>query len=193
MGLTEFIRQIKDARKFAQKAHAGQFRRGKKGEKKLEFFTHPEAVAKIVWHVKSSNQIANLITAAYLHDTVEDNDDVNIEDIEEKFGKLVSSLVSELTSDKELIQKLSKEKYLTEKMLNMTSWGLVIKLADRLHNVQDIPEKLMSNDPEEQKWAKKYAKQTANIIKTLEEKRLLSSTQEELIELIKERIKGYYN
>ena len=69
----------------------------------------------------------------------------------------------------------------------MSSWALVIKLADRFHNLSDIKQKL-AGSPSDIKWAVKYSTQTKNIIETLERKRKLSQTQKQLICLIKDRI-----
>ena len=137
--LRNFIHTVKDAKKFARKAHEGQFRAG--GD---PYIIHPEAVAKIVHDVKISKEIANLIAAAYLHDTIEDCD-VTLFDIKIRFGELVMSLVQELTSDEEKIQISGKEDYLIDKMLSMSSWALVIKLADRYHNLKDF-KKIMKGD-----------------------------------------------
>ena len=71
--------------------------------------------------VKDSEYIAHLIAAAYLHDVVEDVEGMTLEIIEKEFGKLVMSLVGELTSDIEQIEIVGKEKYLIGKMLNMSS------------------------------------------------------------------------
>lgn len=191
MELSEFIKKVKKARKYGEEKHKGQWRRSKKDGKRVEFFEHPKEVAQIVWSLKNSHRITDLIIAAYLHDTVEDTD-ASLEEIKKEFGDLVASLVDELTSDTKSLKEIGKKEYLKNKMLNMTSWGLIIKLADRLHNVQDVPEKLASDNNSDRKWAKKYAKQTGEIIRTLENERVLSSTQMELIELIKERIKEYY-
>lgn len=180
--LSQFISKVKSAKVYATEAHKGQKRRGGG-----DYITHPEAVAKIVHKVKRSKKIADLIAASYLHDTIEDTD-VNIDDIKEKFGNIVASLVEELSSNEEELEKIGKEKYLTRKMLNMSSWGLVIKLADRLHNVKDIPEKLLGSQSDKS-WARRYASQTNNIIKMLEKNRELSPTQQRLIKKIKKKIK----
>lgn len=184
--------KVLNARDFAKKAHEGQFRRDKdKFGNRLIYFTHPEKVAKIVNKLKTSKKIADLLIAAYLHDTMEDVPEIrdNPEIIKKEFGDLVYSLVKELTSDPDELKKYGKKQYLINKMLKMSSWGLVIKLADRLHNVSDIPSIMKSDDTDRQKWARRYARQTDTIIKKLEESRELSATQKRIIKKIKKKIK----
>ena len=182
--LTKFIRSVKKAKEFASDAHAGTFRKsvGDDGDK-VPYIIHPDIVARIVHEVKDSKQIADLIIAAYLHDTVEDTD-ITIEDIRGKFGDLVASLVSELTSDEEKIKLVGKEKYLIDKLLNMSSWALVIKLADRLHNLSDFEKILSGTDQKRKRWVKEYAKETRNIIDELDYGRDLSKTQRVLVDRI---------
>ncbi|CAG7580495.1 MAG: putative guanosine polyphosphate pyrophospho hydrolase/synthetase [uncultured marine phage] len=203
--LSNFISLVKPAKDLATKAHKGVYRKGRdeKGNK-IEYITHPEDVAKIVQKLKSSKYIAALIAAAYLHDTVEDTyvtydtirdmygedviSKIPVDDIDKKdIIELVVSLVHELTSDPEEIEKIGKEAHLTKKMLHMSSWALVIKLADRFCNLADIGQKL-DGSPSDVRWAVKYSTQTKNIIQSLEENRKLSSTQKQLICLIKGRI-----
>lgn len=203
--LSNFISIVKPAKDLATKAHKGVYRRGRdeKGNK-LEYITHPEEVARIVTKLKSSKYIAALVAAAYLHDTVEDTEvtydtirsiygteiinKISVDDIDkENIIELIVSLVKELTSDPEQIEKMGKEKYLIEKMLRMSSWGLVIKLADRIHNLKDINLKL-SGSPSDVRWAVKYSTQTKNIIDTLEKNRKLSATQKQAICIIRDKI-----
>jgi (p)ppGpp synthase/HD superfamily hydrolase len=186
---TDFVNIVKRARIFATKAHEGVFRKGKdhKGDR-LEYITHPIAVAKILHTHKSSHKISYLIAACMLHDTVEDVDWVTIEVIKEHFGELVSSLVEELTSDPKGIEKYGKEVYLTMKMTTMSTWGLGIKLADRLHNLSDVQSKIDSGTPSNIKWVVKYCVQTHNIIKGIEEGRTLTDTHKRIVEAIKKKI-----
>jgi len=183
--LGSFIKTVKDAKELATKAHHGVKRRG--GE---PYIIHPESVAKIVHDVKSSKEIASLIAAAYLHDTVEDTD-ITLDEIREKFGELVMSLVSELTNNDEKLKMLGKEEYLIDKMLNMSSWALVIKLADRLHNLKDFEKIMLGDNDKAKKWVNNYAKQTKSIIDNLKWYRKLSSTQKVLVNRIKKGIKPY--
>jgi len=187
--LTDFVTLVKRARIFATKAHKGVFRKGvdSNGDK-LEYITHPIAVGKILHTYKKSHRIAILVAVCMLHDTVEDVEWVTIEVIREEFGDLIASLVDELTSDPKGIEKYGKEQYLINKMSFMSSWGLCIKLADRIHNLSDVQSKIDSGKKSNIKWAIKYSSQTNNIILALESNRTLTDTHKILIEVIKERI-----
>jgi (p)ppGpp synthase/HD superfamily hydrolase len=121
------------------------------------------------------------MTAAFLHDTVEDTPTTLME-IKNKFGNLVASLVKELTSDSDKIKKLGKTEYLSNKMTEeLTDYALVLKLADRLDNVSDFPKATAS-------FVEKYKKETNSILNKLEE-RDLTGTQKKLIAAIKEKLK----
>lgn len=182
--LRKFITKVKTAYKFAEDAHRGVKRKGG-----APYFEHPDAVAKIVHDVKNSEKIADLIAAAYLHDTVEDVEGVTVERIREIFGDLVASLVDELTSDLDKIAISGKEEYLTDKMIGMSSWALVIKLADRLHNLSDFKEIMSGTNEKRKKWVIKYANQTKNIMDELEWYRELSTTQKKLVNRIRKKLR----
>lgn len=178
MRINEIITEdVKQALQYATQAHAGQERSG--GD---PYITHPVRVANIVKKYKSSHNIDSLIAAAYLHDTIEDTDTTH-EALHDLFGGLVASLVVELTSDVEEIKKVGKKNYLAKKMAHdLTSYALVIKLADRLDNVKDIA---TAKTPE---WRAKYKAETEHIMDYLEKNRVLSGTHKKLIELIRAKI-----
>jgi GTP pyrophosphokinase len=172
--ITEDLRQVLN---YATKQHQGQTRSG--GE---PYITHPVRVAQIVKQYKDSHNIDALIAAAYLHDTIEDTDTTH-EALHDLFGGLVASLVVELTSDLKEIKKVGKKDYLAKKMAHdMSSYGLVIKLADRLDNVKDIS---TAKTPE---WRQKYRLETEHIMDYLEKNRVLSGTHKKLIELIRAKL-----
>lgn len=161
---------------YATKQHSGQTRSGG-----APYIEHPKSVANFVQQFKRSHNLDDLISAALLHDTVEDTDTTH-EDLEKMFGGLVASLVKELTSDKEEIKRIGKTEYMKHKMAAMTSWALVIKLADRLDNVQDIA---TAKTPE---WRAKYRRETEEVLSHLEEVRHLSDTHKRIIHAIREKL-----
>jgi len=129
----ELIRQAFDV---AVDAHKDQ--RRKTGE---PYIYHPIAVAKIV-----ANEIglgATSIACALLHDVVEDSDDYDFDDIERLFGETIARIVNGLTK----ISRLNKEQEASiqaenfRKMLltlNDDVRVILIKIADRLHNMQTM-------------------------------------------------------
>jgi (p)ppGpp synthase/HD superfamily hydrolase len=175
---------VKKAFDFAEMAHAGQYRKIDKDGEKLDYFSHPKQVAELVYLLKNSKEIESLVMAALLHDVAEDTE-YTLEEIKETFGELVFSLVKELTNNPVDRGDMSKEKYLIKKMLQMTSWGLVIKLCDILHNIDGLK---FSKSKDEIKFAKYYINQTKNIMNTLKEKRDLTGTQKTIIGLIEDKL-----
>jgi len=135
------IKRIREAYKFADEAHLGQFRAS--GE---PYITHPIAVAGICaeWRLD-----AQAIMAALMHDAMEDCGVTKTELIE-RFGAPTAELVDGLTKlDK--LQFSTKEESQAEsfrKMLLAMARDvrvILIKLADRLHNMRTmqamVPEK----------------------------------------------------
>lgn len=176
----EYVESLREnsakALEYAVKAHKGQFR-----SDGSEYVKHPERVAEFVKKFKKSHNMDALISAAYLHDTIEDTNTTH-EDLEKMFGGLIASMVKELTSDKDEISKVGKDEYLAKKMAKMSSWSLVIKLADRLDNVQDIA---TAKTPE---WRRKYKAETEMILSRLEKDRELSSTHKKIIRAIRDKL-----
>jgi guanosine-3',5'-bis(diphosphate) 3'-pyrophosphohydrolase len=128
------IELVWEAYRYSDKAHLGQKRIG--GE---SYISHPVSVACIAseFHLDSPS-----IQAALLHDVVEDTPST-ADDIEEKFGVQVAKLVDGLS-------KLDKVQFANDteaqaenfrKMLLAMSKDvrvILIKLADRLHNMQTL-------------------------------------------------------
>lgn len=175
---TQFIYEAStlQAMRYATKAHKGQTRSS--GE---PYIAHPKSVARFLRKYKTSKNLDKLVQASLLHDTIEDTDTTH-EDLEKMFGGLVASLVGELTSDKKQIEKIGKKEYLSQKMANMSSYALAIKLADRLDNVQDIA---TAKTPE---WRAKYKKETIGILQRLQSERKLSATHKKIIKAIKAKL-----
>lgn len=180
LSLKNYVTQLREnsaaALKYAVKAHEGQFR-----SDGTPYVKHPERVAAFVQKFKKSHNLDALISAAYLHDTIEDTDTTH-EDLQKMFGGLIASLVKELTSDAEKVKSMGKDEYLADKMTKMSSWALVIKLADRLDNVKDIA---TAKTPE---WRRKYRAETEKILSRLEKDRELSNTHKELIKAIRDKL-----
>lgn len=162
---------------YARNAHKGQMR----SDNKTPYIVHPTRVAQSVIQYKKSHNIDALVSAAYLHDTLEDTS-ATFEELQKLFGILVASLVQELTSDKDKIKQVGKTAYLSHKMATMSSYGLVIKLADRLDNVQDI------KTAKSEAWRQKYKAETEQILSYIEKNRLLSNTHQRIIKAIRDKI-----
>jgi (p)ppGpp synthase/HD superfamily hydrolase len=119
---------------FAIVKHKGQ----KRKVSNADYIVHPVLVSYLAAQYKKSKALENLICAAILHDTVEDTK-TTYNDILKRFGMPVASLVFELTSDEKEVKRVGKLEYLKTKMAGMSSYGLFLKLCDRLANVMDHP------------------------------------------------------
>ena len=127
-------RLVREAYRFADAAHLGQFRADGK-----PYITHPIAVAGMVADWKLD---AQAVMAALMHDTIEDRGVTKAELIE-KFGAPTADLVDGLTKlDK--LQFSTREEGQAEsfrKMLLAMARDVrvvLVKLADRLHNMRTI-------------------------------------------------------
>ena len=120
---------VKKAIHWAKKYHNGQFR--KSGE---PFYTHPLEVA---YMVSNYNLKTDVIIASILHDIIEDTE-VTVEMIQDDFGWRIAEMVDRLTRDKPGGIKLSVEEVLNNAYYLKDMEVLLIKLFDRLHNMQTI-------------------------------------------------------
>lgn len=128
------INRIREAYRFADNAHLGQFRAS--GE---PYISHPIAVAEICAGWKLD---ADSILAALLHDVIEDQD-VSKQEIAERFGTEVAEIVDGVTKLERLeyATKAEQQAESFRKMLLAMSRDvrvILIKLADRLHNIRTL-------------------------------------------------------
>ncbi len=122
------------AYRFAAQAHTGQQRRS--GE---DFVLHPIGAARICAQLRLDDET---IAAALLHDVVEDTD-ADIADVRGEFGEQVAKLVEGVT-------KLTRVHFQSREQAEAENYRklimamaedarvILIKLADRLHNLREI-------------------------------------------------------
>jgi hypothetical protein len=125
---------VERAREFATKAH--QRINHQRKYSKQPYHVHLEAVARRVANVTDD---AEMIAAAWLHDTVEDTP-ATLEDIEEYFGAAVAELVEELTdvskpSDGNRVQRKAIDRLHSSQA---SARSKTVKLADLIDNCKDI-------------------------------------------------------
>lgn len=128
------IERIKEAYRYADDAHLGQFR--KSGE---PYITHPIAVASILaeWHLDCA-----AIQAGLMHDVLEDTGHSKNE-MAKKFGTVTAEIVDG-------VSKLDKLKFSSNEVAQAESFKkmllamskdvrvILVKLADRLHNLRTL-------------------------------------------------------
>ena len=133
---------IERAYRKAEIAHAGQFR--KSGE---PYVTHCVAVAQILADMKLD---AEAIAAALLHDVLEDNHDVTLDELREEFNDSIAAMVDAVTKLTKLSSQAEvdrRERHSDRKlesirkmllMMNSDVRIALVKLADRLHNMRTL-------------------------------------------------------
>ncbi|MBR5027109.1 bifunctional (p)ppGpp synthetase/guanosine-3',5'-bis(diphosphate) 3'-pyrophosphohydrolase [Candidatus Saccharibacteria bacterium] len=169
--------RILKAVELARKAHEGQFR--KTGE---PYIVHPMAVKKILeeWGMDEDTIIAGV-----LHDTVEDTS-VTLDDIRKEFGESVAFLVDGVTKlstaragmrDIDTYLPETKDNFLRLLIaLGADIRVLIIKLADRLHNIRT----LSALPPDKQK---KIAKETLEVFAPLADRLNMGQLRVEMSDL----------
>ncbi|MDT8382063.1 MAG: HD domain-containing protein [Brevefilum sp.] len=129
---------ILDAVVFAAEKHQGQVRKNKHHS---PYITHPLLVAKAIYEIGTIDE-TYILTAAILHDTLEDTR-TTAQEIADRFGDRVLSIVLEVTDDKSE-EKMDRKRNQVIHAPNLSYEGRIIKLADKLINFRDI-----LNDPPE--------------------------------------------
>ena len=115
---------------FATKAHEGQFRKGTK----RPYIVHPLEVGEIVATLTFDEEI---ISAALLHDTIEDCQGITREVLAREFSERVAALVAQESEDKS--KTWFERKSHTIEHLKYAPYEVrMIGLADKLSNIRDI-------------------------------------------------------
>lgn len=126
------ISNLLDAASFAAKRHTGHHR---KGQTREPYINHPLEVASLLANVGGVDDVDVLI-AAILHDTVEDVG-VTKGKIQERYGRRVADMVSEVTDDKSL-PKAERKRLQVEHAPHLSPGAKLVKLADKISNITDI-------------------------------------------------------
>lgn len=149
---------VERASDYATRAHQRIDQRRKYS--KQPYHVHLEAVARLVAGVTDD---AQMIAAAWLHDTVEDTP-ATLDDIEAQFGAAVAELVEELTD----ISKPSDGNRARRKAIDRqhsaqaSARAKTVKLADLIDNCRDITK----HDP---RFARVYLVEMAALLEVLRE------------------------
>jgi RelA/SpoT family (p)ppGpp synthetase len=157
---------------YAMRAHGEQKRAS--GD---PYFSHPLEVAAILTDLKLDDAT---IAAALMHDTIEDTE-VTRAEIDQMFGRDIGALVEGLTKLKklDLVTKEAKQAENLRKLLLAIANDvrvLLIKLADRLHNMRTL-----SHKPPEAR--RRSAQETLDIYAPLAGRMGMQEMREELEDL----------
>ena len=115
---------------FATKAHEGQFRKGTK----RPYIVHPLEVGEIVATLTFDEEI---ISAAVLHDTIEDCAGVSRELLAEEFSERVAGIVAQESEDKSKTW-MERKSATIEHIRTAPKEVQMVGLADKLSNMRDI-------------------------------------------------------
>ncbi|MFZ9848658.1 MAG: HD domain-containing protein [Flavobacteriales bacterium] len=117
---------------YSAEQHKAQRR---KGMESVPYINHPIKVTNIITQF-IPDASDDLICAAILHDVVEDTD-ATIDDIKNKFGDAIASIVQEVTDDKSISKAESRRKQI-ENAPKLSYNAKIIRVCDKISNVRDI-------------------------------------------------------
>jgi GTP diphosphokinase / guanosine-3',5'-bis(diphosphate) 3'-diphosphatase len=117
------------ALRFARRVHLGQHRK----QTNEQFVEHPIAVATLL---TEAGYDGPMISAAYLHDVVEKTD-VELDELRERFGPDVASLVDCLSEDPAIDGYGPRKRDLRNRILESGGDAVIIYSADRVANMRD--------------------------------------------------------
>lgn len=126
------LNNLLHAASFSAQKHKHQRRKGEHGE---PYINHPLEVANLLANIGGVTNI-DILMAAILHDTVEDCG-VTGEELRLLFGDTVADYVLEVTDDKSL-PKAERKRLQIEHAPHLSQGAKVIKLADKISNVNDV-------------------------------------------------------
>ncbi|PAB60902.1 RelA/SpoT family protein [Anaeromicrobium sediminis] len=177
-------RLIIKAYNFSEAAHEGQVR--KSGEK---YFIHPVEVAKILAELHMDDAT---IVAGLMHDVIEDTK-YTYDQIKDEFGEEIAILVEGVTKLGRFTYETKEERQaesLRKMFLAMAKdiRVIIIKLADRLHNMRTL--KYMNENKKKEK-----AKETLEIYAAIAHRLGISKIKSELEDLSLRYLdpEGYYD
>jgi len=135
------------ATQFAALKHCDQRRK----DGKTPYIIHPISVAMILSEIGSIED-PEILSAALLHDTLEDTD-TSAHELDKNFGSRVRIIVEELT-DNDMLTFLQCKQMQIENAPYLSKNATLVRIADKISNVSDVIE----NPPPEwnQKRCNKY-------------------------------------
>jgi guanosine-3',5'-bis(diphosphate) 3'-pyrophosphohydrolase len=126
------IARLLAAAEFAAFKHREQRRKGVGGS---PYINHPLAVASVLATEAGVDDV-DVLTAAILHDTIEDTDTTAAE-LEREFGREVAAIVVEVTDEKIQSKALRKRLQIAHAP-HLSPQAKLVKLADKIVNLRDI-------------------------------------------------------
>lgn len=152
---------------FAAEKHRGQFR---KGNLNTPYINHPIKVAFVLQTVANVTD-EDVIAAALLHDVIEDTDATH-KDLVNLFNARIADMVLEISDEKGLEPEVRKRLQI-EDAPNLSKEAKLIRIADKLCNIQDVcgldaPNWDYDRKYEYLEWAEKVVNQITGTHEVLE-------------------------
>ena len=120
---------------FAAHKHRDQRR---KDAEASPYINHPIALADVLVN-EGGVADTEVLSAALLHDTVEDTD-TTPDELERVFGPRIARIVAEVTDDKNL-PKAERKRLQVEHAATISAEAKLVKLADKICNLRDVAER----------------------------------------------------
>jgi guanosine-3',5'-bis(diphosphate) 3'-pyrophosphohydrolase len=117
---------------FAAHKHRDQRR---KDAEASPYINHPIALADVLVNEGGVTEV-EVISAALLHDTVEDTA-TTPEELEKAFGPRIAGIVAEVTDDTSL-PKADRKRLQVERAASISREAKLVKLADKICNLRDV-------------------------------------------------------
>ncbi len=152
---------------FAARSHGNQKRKFS-----YDFYVHH--IRRVAATVKEFTDDEELVAAAYLHDVVEDTP-VTTEEVCSLFGTRICTIVEELTDDKGMRREMGRLEYVRDRVSRMSPDALLIRLADRMDNLQDMADAPSS-------FRKRYVEETKALVEAVKSRRDLTGAHLRLLE-----------
>lgn len=158
--------RLLDAARFAAEKHKDQRR---KDVSASPYINHPLALAQLL-AVDGGVKDVEVLMAALLHDTIEDTE-TTAEELRARFGSRVTSIVLEVTDDKE-VPKARRKELQVEHAPHKSEGAALVKLADKTCNLRDIASAPPADWPLERRreyfdWAKRVVDALPPVISAL--------------------------
>ena len=130
--VTSSLPLIVRALEFAAHKHRDQRR---KDAQASPYINHPIALANVLVSEGGVDDPV-VLSAALLHDTVEDTE-TTASELREAFGEKIAGIVEEVTDDKKLL-KAERKRLQIEHAAHISREAKLVKLADKICNVRDV-------------------------------------------------------
>lgn len=141
--------------------HEGQYRRLTKNKLSIPYITHPFKVLMNLISLTHGEATAEMRCAAVLHDVLEDCDTGLYKDIVDLFGKEVAELCFQLKKGDFVGTRAQRKKLERERLSGVSDEALIIKVCDRIANIDDLVDSKMN--PDDLKWAILYLEETVEL------------------------------